>query len=77
MLLRGIKKKPEWKERKVNASTASSTEQRQFRSGLERVYEKDRKLKEWEVVKKEANKEVTKELSKNIHTILMSRLKKR
>ena len=61
----------------MNPLGTSKTEYRQFRSGLERVYEKDRKLKEWEVIKKEANKEVTKELSKNIHSILMSRLKKR
>ena len=51
-------------------------ESRQFRSELERVYEKDQKAKEWEEVKKEAKKEVKAELSKNIHAILMSRLKK-
>ena len=74
--MRGIKKKPEWKERKPQGKEKKLHESRQFRSELERVYEKDQKAKEWEEVKKEAKKEVKAELSKNIHAILMSRLKK-
>ena len=77
MLLRGIKKKSEWKERKAQGKAQGKLKEgRTFRSELERVYEKDQKAKEWEEVKKEAKKEVKAELSKNIHAILMSRLKK-
>lgn len=74
--MRGVKKKPVWKERKAQGNGTKLQESRQFRSELERVYEKDQKAKEWEEVKKEAKKEVKAELSKNIHAILMSRLKK-
>jgi hypothetical protein len=43
---------------------------------LERIYEKDQKAKEWEEVKRQAKKEVKSELSKNIHQVIMSRLKR-
>ena len=83
MLLRKPKKHPEWKQKKDNNSSHNGNASgrvggQQHRSELDRIYKKEQKVKELEEVKKQVKHDtITKsKISANIHSILMSRLKK-
>lgn len=66
------KRKGEGNDRKGQHGTAA-----QFKSQLERVYNKEKRGKEIEGVKQQARKEVKAELSKNIHNIVMMKLNRK
>ena len=75
--MRGVKKKAEWKNKK-NDIVKVKVEGSQFKSKLERIYIKEQKEKEWNKVKISAKKETLggSQLTKNIHSIVMNRLKR-
>ncbi len=83
-LLKKVKKQPEWKAKKANKSINDKSSQSikegtgQFKSQLERIYEKDQRIKGIEKVKKEARKEMSQKnkLSKNISKVIMNKIKK-
>ena len=82
VLLRKVKKHPQWKQRggdkSHSANSTGSVGTGQHKSQLDRIYQKEQKLKEIDEVKKQVKKETIQksQISSTIHSILMSRLKK-
>ena len=83
VLLRGVKHQAQWKAKKAinkisKRDNHKDSKQTHFKSQLDRVYQKELKTKELDVVKKQARTEALgkSSLTTNIHKVLMSRYRK-